>query len=116
MCSDAELRQTQGGTSVTTFALAVDRPARSGEERKADFIDIVCWGKTAEFASRYLAKGRMIVVDGRISTRNWEDKEGNKRKSTEVVADTLHFCGDKPRETEPQGDFAPVETEDDLPF
>ena len=118
VCNDIELRQTPGGTMVTAFAVAVDRYAKAGEERKADFLDVVCWGKTAEFASRYFAKGRMLAIDGRLQARTWEDKDGNRRKSTEIVADTLHFCGEK-AETAPGGQegFAPlVEDDGDLPF
>lgn len=119
VCNDIELRQTPGGTMVTTFAVAVDRYAKAGEERKADFLDVVCWGKTAEFASRYFAKGQMIAVDGRLQARTWEDKDGNKRKSVEIVADTIHFCGSKSEtaETRAQEGFAPLVDDDaDLPF
>lgn len=119
VCQDIELRQTPGGTMVTTFAVAVDRYAKAGEERKADFLDVVCWGKTAEFASRYFAKGQMLAIDGRLQTRNWEDKDGNKRKSTEIVADTLHFCGEKVGAAPGgQDGFAPMvdDPEEDLPF
>lgn len=119
VCNDIELRQTPGGTMVTTFAVAVDRYAKAGEERKADFFDVVCWGKTAEFASRYFAKGQMIAVDGRLQARTWEDKDGNKRKSVKIVADTLHFCVSKSETAEPraQEGFAPlVEDDADLPF
>lgn len=119
VCQDIELRWTPGGTMVTTFAVAVDRGAKAGEERKADFFDVVCWGKTAEFASRYFAKGQMLAIDGRLQARIWEDKDGNKRKSVEIVADTLHFCGSKSETAEPraQEGFAPlVEDDADLPF
>lgn len=119
VCQDIELRQTPGGTMVTTFAVAVDRYAKAGEERKADFFDVVCWGKTAEFASRYFAKGQMLAIDGRLQARNWEDKDGNKRKSVEIVADTLHFCWSKSETAEPraQEGFAPLVDDDtDLPF
>lgn len=99
VCQDIELRQTPGGTMVTTFAVAVDRYAKAGEERKADFFDVVCWGKTAEFASRYFAKGQMLVIDGRLQARTWEDKDGNKRKAVEIVAEQLHFCGSKQQDS-----------------
>lgn len=95
VCQDIELRQTPGGTMVTTIAVAVDRYAKAGEERKADFFDVVCWGKTAEFASRYFAKGQMVAIDGRLQARTWDDKDGNKRKAVEIVAEQLHFCGPK---------------------
>lgn len=118
VCQDIELRQTPGGTMVTTFAVAVDRYAKAGEERKADFFDVVCWGKTAEFASRYFAKGQMLAIDGLLQARTWEDKDGNKRKSTEIVADTLHFCGEKTgSQAGGQEGFAPLVDDDaDLPF
>lgn len=99
VCQDIELRQTPGGTMVTTFAVAVDRYAKAGEERKADFFDVVCWGKTAEFASRYFAKGQMLTIDGRLQARTWEDKDGNKRKAVEIVAEQLHFCGSKQQDS-----------------
>ena len=99
VCQDIELRQTPGGTMVTTFAVAVDRYAKAGEERKADFFDVVCWGKTAEFASRYFAKGQMLAIDGRLQARTWEDKDGNKRKAVEIVAEQLHFCGSKQQDS-----------------
>lgn len=95
VCQDIELRQTPGGAMVTTIAVAVDRYAKAGEERKADFFDVVCWGKTAEFASRYFAKGQMVAIDGRLQARTWEDKDGNKRKAVEIVAEQLHFCGSR---------------------
>ena len=99
VCQDIELRQTPGGTMVTPFAVAVDRYAKAGEERKADFFDVVCWGKTAEFASRYFAKGQMLAIDGRLQARTWEDKDGNKRKAVEIVAEQLHFCGSKQQDS-----------------
>lgn len=95
---DPELRHTQTGTAVATFTLAVDRDfgPRDGE-KQTDFIDIVVWRNTAEFVSRFFSKGRMAVVSGRLQIRDWQDKDGNKRRSAEVVADNVYF-GDSKRD------------------
>ena len=97
---DPELRRTGSGIPVTTFTLAVDRDFgnnRETGEKETDFIDIVTWRNTAEFVSKYFTKGRMAVVSGRLQIRNWNDKDGNKRRSAEVVADNVYF-GDSKRE------------------
>ena len=101
---DPELRRTQSGLPVASFRLAVDRDfvPKDGGERQADFIDIVAWRNTAEFVSKYFAKGRMAVVSGRLQMREWTDKEGNKRTSAEVVADNVYF-GDSRRDSDSQG-------------
>lgn len=118
---EPELRRTQGGNAVTSFALAVDRDFKSADGTKeTDFIDVVAWRSTAEFVSKYFSKGRMAIVDGRLQMRDWTDKEGNKRRSAEVVADNIYF-GDSKREDAPAGNSAPTfeEIEDDdgdLPF
>ena len=89
---DPELRHTGSGIAVASFALAVDRDFKSQDgEKETDFIDIVAWRNTAEFVSKYFSKGRMAVVSGRLQIRNWTDKEGNKRRSAEVVADNIYF-------------------------
>ena len=96
LVADPELRTTPNGISVTTFRIAVDRSyVRQGEERQADFIDIVAWRQTADFVTRYFRKGSMIAVQGSIQTRSYEDKTGNKRTAVEVVADNVSFCGSK---------------------
>ena len=96
---DPELRRTGSGTAVTSFSLAVDRDFKSQSgEKETDFIDIVVWCSTAEFVSKYFTKGRMAVVSGRLQIRNWQDKEGNKRRSAEVVADNVYF-GDSKRDS-----------------
>ena len=96
---DPELRRTGSGVAVASFTLAVDRDyAAQGAERETDFIDIVAWRGTAEFVEKYFSKGRMIVVGGRLQIRNWQDKEGNKRRSAEVVADNVYF-GDSKRDS-----------------
>lgn len=118
---DPELRRTQGGNAVTSFALAVDRDFKSADGTKeTDFIDVVAWRNTAEFAAKYFTKGRMAVVEGRLQMRDWTDKEGNKRRSAEVVADNIYF-GDSKREDAPAGNSAPTfeeieEDGGDLPF
>ena len=96
---DPELRRTATGVAVATFSLAVDRDFASSAtgEKETDFIDIVAWRNTAEFVSKYFAKGRMAVVSGRLQIRNWNDKEGNKRRSAEVIADNIYF-GDSKRD------------------
>lgn len=89
---DVELRSTQSGTSVATLTIAVDRDyARDGASDKTDFVNVVCWKQTAEFASKYMSKGSMVVVSGRLESRKWEDKAGQKRTEWEVVADRLYF-------------------------
>jgi single-strand DNA-binding protein len=90
---DPELRYTQSGTPVASFSLAVDRDfsSRDGGERQTDFIDIVAWRQTGEFVSKYFTKGSMAVVSGRLQIRDWQDKDGNKRRSAEVVAENVYF-------------------------
>ena len=96
---DPELRHTQSGTAVASFSLAVDRDFKdkSTGERTTDFIDVVAWRQTGEFVSRYFTKGRMAVVEGRLQLRDWTDKEGNKRRTAEVVAENVYF-GDSKRD------------------
>lgn len=129
---DPELRRTQNGTAVAGFALAVDRDYKNADGTKeTDFIEVVAWRSSAEFVSKYFAKGRMAVVEGRLQIRDWQDKDGNKRRNAEVVADNVYF-GDSKKEgdssggykaagkavdVEPDtGDFAEVEDEEDWPF
>ncbi|MCL2249436.1 MAG: single-stranded DNA-binding protein [Oscillospiraceae bacterium] len=135
---DPELRQTPSGVSVASFSLAVDRgyAPKDGGERQTDFIDVVAWRNTAEFVSRYFTKGQMAAVTGRLQIRDWTDKENNKRRSAEVVAENVYFTeSKKSREAavgtvDPKEDFGggyntPVESSDfteldmddgDLPF
>ena len=96
---DPELRRTGSGIAVASFTLAVDRDfsPRDGGERETDFIDCVAWRQTGEFVSKYFTKGRMAVVSGRLQIRSWTDKDGNKRRSAEVVADNVYF-GDSRRD------------------
>ena len=96
---DPELRRTQSGTAVTSFSLAVDRDFKSQSgEKETDFIDGVAWRGTAEFVSKYFAKGRMAVVEGRLQIRDWTDRDGGKRRSAEVVAENVYF-GDSKRDS-----------------
>ena len=98
---DPELRRTGSGIAVASFSLAVDRDfgGRDGGERETDFIDCVAWRHTGEFVSKYFTKGRMAVVSGRLQIRSWTDKEGNKRRTAEVVADNVYF-GDSKRDND----------------
>ena len=120
---DPEMRRTQNGTAVASLTLACDRDFKpKNGEKETDFIDVVVWGKTAEFAANYLTKGRMAIVEGRLQVRGWQDKDGNKRKSTEVVADRMYF-GDSKQDGKPQEsravdeqEFGEIEDDGDLPF
>ena len=134
LTADPELRQTPSGVSVTRFTVAVDRGyVKAGEERKADFINVVAWRQTAEFVSKYFQKGSMIAVQGSIQTGSYE-KDGVKRYTVEISADNVSFCGSK-SETGTSGapsttastaapsfsnggldDFAAMADDDDLPF
>ena len=117
---DPEIRMTQKGTAVASVTLAVDRDYSADQNKETDWIDVVAFGKTAEFVEKYFSKGQMAVVSGRLQIRNWEDKEGNKRRSAEILSDHVYFGeGKKDRaETyEQQGEFNEI-TDDDsnLPF
>lgn len=91
-----EMRVTQSGTSVASFTLAVERDyAAQGRDRETDFIDVNAWGQKAEFAEKYLDKGSMVIVSGRLQIRTWEDKDGKKRRNAEIVADHIYFGGSK---------------------
>ena len=94
LVADPELRHTPSDVAVTSFTLAVDRSyVKSGTERQTDFIDIVAWRGTADFVCKYFRKGQMMAVHGSIQTRTYTDKDGNKRKAFEIVADDVNFCG-----------------------
>jgi single-strand DNA-binding protein len=122
---DPDLRFTQNEKAVANFTIACDRDRTINGEKQTDFVDIVCWGSTAEFVSKYFAKGSMIVVKGRIQQRSWEDKDGNKRYITEVVADNFTVLSNKNKPEEqtehaqdPLSTILTDETEPlgDLPF
>lgn len=95
LTDNPELKETNNGIPVTSFCVAVNKRYSKGEEQGADFLDCVAWRKTAEFVTKYFHKGSMIGIEGHLQTRVWEDKNGNKRKSTEIVADNVSFCGGK---------------------
>lgn len=104
---DPELRHTQSGIPVTSFTIACDRDYKDANGDKAtDFLDIVAWRQTAEFVSKYFTKGRMAVVDGRLQLRDWTDREGNKRRSAEIVADNVHFGDSRPQNQAAPRDYA----------
>lgn len=116
---DPELRHTDSGIAVCNFSIACERDYKdSNGERQTDFIDIVAWRNTAEFVAKYLTKGRMAVVDGRLQLRDWTDAEGNKRRNAEILAGTINFGDSRPKESVPQG--ATTEpgnvSDEDLPF
>ncbi len=109
---DPELRYTQSQIPVASFTLAVDRDfgGRDSAERQTDFIDIVAWRNTAEFVSKYFNKGSMAVVSGRLQLRDWTDRDGNKRRSAEVVAENVYFGESKrSREDGGSGNFRPAQ-------
>lgn len=96
LVSDPELKTTPSGVSVTTFRIAVDRSyVKAGEERKADFFDIVCWRQSAEFVCRYFGKGALIAVEGQLQSRTYQAKDGSNRYVVEVVADNVSFTGER---------------------
>lgn len=127
-----ELKSTPSGVSVVKFQIACDRNYQAqGQERQADFIDCIAWRQTAEFISRYFHKGDMIGIEGSIQTSNYTDKNGNKRKQVEVLANTVSFCGSKQQSnSKPNLNVAPptyasadnsdfeeiVDDDSDLPF
>lgn len=113
---DPELRHTQDGTPVCSFSIACeqDRAGKDGT-KSTDFIDIVCWSKGAEFASKYFSKGQLVAVSGRLQLRDWNDKEGNKRRTAEVVATSCYFAESK-REAAPSVTFNEVPADGELPF
>ena len=126
---DPELRRTGSGIAVASFTLAVDRDfsGKDGGEKEVDFIDCTAWRQTGEFVSKYFTKGRMAVVSGRLQIRKWTDKDGNNRRTAEIVADNVYF-GDSKKDSSgdatvatpaaaPASDFAMLEDDDaNLPF
>lgn len=111
LTADPELRQTPQGISVTTFTLAVNRSyVKQGEQRQADFIDIVAWRGTAEFICKYFKKGQMMAVNGSIQTRTYQDKNGNNRKAFEILADNVYFADSKGSQSNSGGDYSTRDT------
>lgn len=123
---DPEVRYSHGAEpiAVARYTLAVDRKfQKSGQNREADFLGCVAFGKSGEFAEKYFKKGQMVAVVGHLQTRTWDDSEGKKRWSTEVIVDEQHFCGGKaegnaaPKQEQPETGFNPVDDDDsDLPW
>ena len=112
-----ELRYTQQGTPVASFTLAVDRDFQSGgSEKQTDFIPCVAWRKTAEFVSKYFTKGSMAVASGRLQLRDWTDKDGNKRRTAEVVAESVYFGESKKRDASPDVPFEEIPDDGEIPF
>lgn len=111
LAADPEIRYTQGQIPVVAFTIASEDDYSTRENPKTYWIDIVAWRQTAQFVSRYFHKGDMIIVDGKLTTRNWEDQNGNKRKSVEVVADHCYFGQAKAKETRSESNY----DEADLP-
>ena len=131
LTADPELRQTPNGISVVSFSIAINRPYVRGGERQTDFIDIVAWRQTAEFVSRYFKKGNMIAIDGTIQMRDYTDKNGNKRRAFEVLANNVSFVESKsasaasapesvpaanPAASVPAEEFEEIGPDDDLPW
>ena len=126
LTKDPELRRTGSGTAVTSFSLACDRDFKSQSgDKETDFIEVIAWKNTAEFVSKYFSKGRMAVVDGRLQIRDWTDKSGNKRVTSEIVADNVYFADSKrdsdsaynALEYEKNPDFAEIiEDDGEIPF
>lgn len=127
MTRDPELRRTGSGVAATSFTLAVDRDfgPKDGGEKETDFIDVVCWRSTAEFVEKYFKKGSMAIASGRLQIRSWTDKDGNKRRSAEVVAENVYFGDSKRSESYTGGssakdsssDFVLIPDDDEqLPF
>lgn len=103
---DLELKTTQSGTAVCEFCVAVDRRyQKKGEERKADFFNVVAWREKAEFVAKYFGKGRMILIEGEMQTRQYTDKNGNSATWYEVIAENVYFTGEKSARQEPPGEL-----------
>lgn len=131
---DPELRRTGSGTPVCSFSIACDRDFKSQSgEKETDFFDVEAWRATGEFVNKYFTKGRMVVVEGRLQIREWQDKEGNKRRNAEINADNVYFGDSRPAQAEgasgigeadafkdfpPLDDFSPIEGSSgkELPF
>lgn len=115
---DPELRRTQSGTAVVSFTVAVDRDFadKNTGDRPTDFLDVVAWRGTAEFVSRYFVKGQMAAVEGRIQVRSWQDKDGSRRRATEIVAENVYFAGPRPAARDGQkAEAAPEYSDADCP-
>lgn len=130
LTADPELRRTPSGVAITSFRLASDTGRKTKDGQKiTNFIDCVAWCAQAEFVSKYLSKGRLVLVEGELTSRNYEDKDGNHRKATEITVSSVHFCDTK-KSSQSDGDdygdtgdgfadsggFTEVDDNGDLPF
>lgn len=128
LAADPELRYTPNGVAVCSFVLAVDRPKQKDRDQETDWPSIVAWRQKAEFASKYLTKGRKVLVTATVRTRTYDDDNGKKHKITEFHAEEIEFCDSKPQGTyggnqsssntdyDPGDGFTPVEDDEELPF
>lgn len=130
LTADPELRYTQQGTAITRFTLASDTGRKTKDGKKiTNFIECVAWRAQAEFVCKYLSKGRLVLVEGELTSRSYEDKDGNRRKAVEITVDSVHFCDSKkdgsqsagsdfadPGYSEGSSDFTEIEGDGDLPF
>lgn len=114
---DPDVRMTQNGTTAANFALACERDyAPQGQDRETDFFDIVAFGKTADFAGQYFAKGQLVAVKGRLQQRDWTDKQGNKRRTTEILADRCYFAEKRQDRDASSGGFQQMPDSTPVPF
>jgi len=114
---DPDVRMTQNGTTAANFALACERDyAPQGQDRETDFFDIVAFGKTADFVGQYFAKGQLVAVNGRLQQRDWTDKQGNKRRTTEILADRCYFAEKRQDRDVSNGDFQQMPDSTPVPF
>lgn len=123
LTADPVLRRTQGGTMVTTFTIASDTGRRNSSDQKITyFIECVAWRQAAEFCCKYLKKGRLVMVEGELSSRMYEDRNGQNRKAVEIAVRSVHFCDSKRDDQQAQGNdfagegFTPVDDDEQLPF
>lgn len=117
LTNNIELKQTPSGKSVCSFTIAAERNYTANNERITDFIPCVAWGNTADFIRKYFPKGQKIIVEGLLTSRKWQDKDGNNRTSVEVIAEKAYFDGDKKQVNEQQQpQFEEVDLNGDLPF
>ena len=117
LTGSTEIRRTSTGKAVSSFTIAVQRDI---DREKADFIDCVAWGSTAEFIAKYFGKGSMIAIEGRLQSRSWQDNDNRNHKATEIVAERVYFCGEKRISSEKESyaleEFEPIEETGTLPF
>ena len=128
LTENPELKTTNSGKYVASFTLAVERDFSTENEKETDFINVVTWGKTAEFVAKYFIKGKQMLVNGRLQVRKWQNQNGENRYSTEVLAEKVYFAGGKEKDplnefketldvsTDDTSDFVEIKDSDDLPF